>query len=58
MEDSFVRTGCVIIVLPYISILLGHVCSSSRTNAIEVLMLLHRFVHEITALLTNLDTVL
>ena len=57
-DSFFFRTGCVIIVLLYINILLGHVCSSSRTNASEGHMLLHRFVYEITALLTNLDTIL
>jgi hypothetical protein len=45
-------------VLPYINILLGRFCSSSRTNASEVLMLLHRFVCEITALSTSLKTVI
>jgi hypothetical protein len=54
--EFFVRTGCLIITLPYINILLSRVCSSSRTTASEVPMLLHRFVYGITGLLTNLDT--
>jgi hypothetical protein len=48
---SCVRTGCVMIMLRYVSILLRHILSSSKTNAGEVRMMLLRFVYEITVLL-------